>query len=204
MPKIVDHDRRREELSALVWEVISEQGVDNATLRRIASSAGWSTGILTRYFANKDDLLLFSFELSNRRVSERVARLVDSENVTLETLNAAMLELLPLDAGRTTESTVFLSFLGRALSRSDMAEAFAQHYAGWRSATKELLGRLQRTGHLPRGLAVDEEADRMMAFIDGLSIQAILDAEHCDRPRLEGLVKSYVEDLSAGNLTAKR
>lgn len=61
MPKVVDHERRREDLARAVWAVVARAGVDGATVRAVATEAGWSIGALRYYFATQAarDLGLF-------------------------------------------------------------------------------------------------------------------------------------------------
>ena len=53
MPKIVDHDERRDLIARAACEVISRVPLDRITLREIANAAGWTTGAVTHYFADK-------------------------------------------------------------------------------------------------------------------------------------------------------
>ena len=71
MPKIVNHEARREELVEATWRVIARAGMVGATMREIAREAGVSTGILAHYFTDKEDLLGFALRLSHRRIYER-------------------------------------------------------------------------------------------------------------------------------------
>ena len=64
MPKVVDIDERRAELAAAAAQLIARAGVGAATMRDVAAEAGWTTGALTHYFADKRELLLFTFRSS--------------------------------------------------------------------------------------------------------------------------------------------
>ncbi|MGO2985400.1 MAG: TetR/AcrR family transcriptional regulator, partial [Brevibacterium aurantiacum] len=72
MPKIVDHDQRRRDLVEATLRIILRQGLAGATMRDIATEAGFANGAMKSYFASKSDLLaatyLFVFEATNRRV----------------------------------------------------------------------------------------------------------------------------------------
>ena len=72
MPKIVDHDARRAELAAAVWRLASREGIDAVTMRGVAAEAGWSTGAVAHYFADKEELVLFAFETVADRVGRRI------------------------------------------------------------------------------------------------------------------------------------
>lgn len=49
--------RRRSQILRAVIDVVSEDGFDGATMRKIADRAGVSTGMLTYYYRNKNDLI---------------------------------------------------------------------------------------------------------------------------------------------------
>lgn len=72
MPKIVDHDKRKIEIAEATWKVIVEEGIEQATVRKIAQATGLSVGALRHYFASQSDLLRFSMELVSERVIERI------------------------------------------------------------------------------------------------------------------------------------
>ena len=58
MPKVVDHDQRRRELLEATAAVIAAEGIEAATVRRIAREVGCTTGLVTHYFAEKDELVI--------------------------------------------------------------------------------------------------------------------------------------------------
>ena len=74
MPKIVDHDERREFIARVCAEVIAEHGLEQATLREIAARSGVSKGIVEHYFANKDDVIAAALEWVNQRYLRREQR----------------------------------------------------------------------------------------------------------------------------------
>ncbi len=63
MPKVVDHDRFREELLERCFSIFSKKGYSNVSIREIARGTGVSTGTLYHYFKNKENILeqLFSY-----------------------------------------------------------------------------------------------------------------------------------------------
>lgn len=56
-----NHEARRRRIADIVLRVITEEGLEAATVRRIASEVGYSTAVVTYYFADKRDLLLSAF-----------------------------------------------------------------------------------------------------------------------------------------------
>ncbi len=54
MPKIVDHDARREEIAQALWRVVRRDGIRAASVRTVAAEAGWSAGAVRYYFPDQD------------------------------------------------------------------------------------------------------------------------------------------------------
>lgn len=72
MPKLVDHDRQREQLLDACFRLFTEQGYAAATMRRVAEAAGVSTGTLYHYFPDKRAMLSGLFDLWTQRDTERL------------------------------------------------------------------------------------------------------------------------------------
>src|SRR5687768_17144153 len=132
MPKIVDHEERREELAAAVWRLASRDGLEAVTIRAVAAEAGWSTGALHHYFSDKEELLLFAFQTVADRVGRRLAAAREAAREPLELLRTMLSEGLPLDEARRAEVRVWFSFLGLALTRPVLARAQRVAYRAWR------------------------------------------------------------------------
>ncbi|GEN36831.1 TetR/AcrR family transcriptional regulator [Aneurinibacillus danicus] len=96
MPKIVDHNKRKIQIAEAAWKVIVNEGIENATVRKVAKTAGLSVGSLRHYFASQSELLLFSMELVSERVKQRIETR-KYEGSPLEIMTEAICEVLPVD-----------------------------------------------------------------------------------------------------------
>src|SRR5919112_1340794 len=74
MPRVVDHDERRERIAEAAWRIIEREGPDGANLRQIARETGHTTGVVTHYFRDKRELMAFAFGLVVDRSTSRMAR----------------------------------------------------------------------------------------------------------------------------------
>ncbi|MGO1312616.1 MAG: TetR/AcrR family transcriptional regulator, partial [Brevibacterium aurantiacum] len=108
MPKLIDHESRREEIAAAAWRVIVRDGVAGASVRSVAAEAGLSVGSLRHVFASQSQLLAFAMKLVIDRAGERVRRLPRAPS-PLESAEAIAEELLPLDEDRRLEMEVYLA-----------------------------------------------------------------------------------------------
>ena len=180
MPKIVDHEQRREELAAAVWRLASREGLDAVTIRGVAAEAGWSTGALHHYFADKEELLLFAFQTVADRVGRRVEAAREAAADPLELARALLAIGLPLDEERRDETRVWFAFLGLALTRPPLARAQRLAYHAWRRMVADALRDAQEQGDLDADVDVEREAAGLVALVDGLAVQASFDPDCLD------------------------
>ena len=159
MPKVVDHAERREELAAALWRLVMREGIEAASLRRVAAEAGWSSGSLRHYFDTQSDLLAFAMELVVERVRERVAPLDDPAEL--------LHQVLPLDAERRAEMQVWLAFTMRALVDPRLRALRDEAHAALR-------GLCLRVVHALGARDAEREAERLHALVDGLALHAVL------------------------------
>ena len=195
MPKVVDHEQRRAELAAAVWRLVSTEGLDALTVRRVAAEAGWSTGALVHYFADKESLVLFAFRTVADRVGSRVDRLAHESSDPLELARALLVEGLPLDADRRAEVRVWFAFLGLALTRPSLAKAQRVGYRAWRSRLEQLLRQAQLEGRIDPEVDCELEAAELVALVDGLAVQATFEPRTLTSERLVALVDARLERL---------
>ena len=126
MPRTVDVIERRARVAAAARAVIAREGLDAASVRRVAAEAGNSTTVVTHYFADKQALLVAAVEDAYRAVAARMAAHSGDGSGGLTTLRAVLLETLPLDAERTAESRMWMAFWSMAVTQPAL-RAGAEH-----------------------------------------------------------------------------
>ncbi|NUW36432.1 TetR family transcriptional regulator C-terminal domain-containing protein [Nonomuraea sp. SMC257] len=194
MPKIVDHDERRRELLSAARRVIVRDGIDAATTRAIAKEAGYSNGVLAHYFADKDEILLSALRQSHQRIRERITRRV--EGVTgLAALREVLLDNLPLDAERTQETRLEVSFWSRSLAAERLAEVQRAEAEELRAAVRGLLAQAREAGELTTEDNLDDVTEHLLALMDGLSLHLLLYPGRLTRVDLERLMLAHLDRL---------
>lgn len=169
MPKRVNHDERREQIAFATCQVVAQHGFERATVARIASAAGYTTGMVAHYFKSKQDIILAALRLILRRIE---TRLTPGKRAGADLL-AVLSESLPIDATRLAECTFWTAFWGRVSSdrgarqlnawvHQEYARVFerciAAHWIEWREWPA------QRRSEVLASL---------MTFINGLTASAV-------------------------------
>jgi AcrR family transcriptional regulator len=196
VPKVVDHAQRRHDLVEATAQVIAAEGLRAATVRRIARQVGCTTGLVTHYFPGKDDLMIGALRLVHESAAERMnAR--SRQAAGLNALRAVLLESLPLTPAGEQEWRVWLAFWGVAWTSPALAEEYRARYGLWRRAIRHLLGEAARLGETRPGLDLGQAADRVVALIDGLGLQACYEPGVLTPDRVVALVDAELAGLAA-------
>ncbi|ABG03256.1 transcriptional regulator, TetR family [Rubrobacter xylanophilus DSM 9941] len=186
MPRVVDHERRRVQIAEAAWRVIEREGPDKANLREIAREAGYTTGVITHYFSNKQQLMAFAFELLARRQVERMARSAERRDLT-----DALAQFLPLDEERRRETSVWLALLGASLKDPDFAAELRWRYQRMREAAWPLFKEALEEGNPD----IETAADELLAIVDGITVDALIDPERYTPERQLSLLRRSLERL---------
>jgi len=170
VPGPVDSDERRARLGAAAARVIARAGLSGATMREVAAEAGWTTGALTHYFRDKRELLQFTLEAS---LARRGAWRPDRDLPPEEVLRATLLRVLPLDDDSRLHWTVTVAFCAQAAGDHQLAQIQRDAYRNFRASVTTLVERAGRAD----GSAAAAEAERLIAVLDGVAIQALFDPD---------------------------
>ena len=110
MPKIVDHDKRREEIAHVACRVIARHGFEQATVVRIARAAGYTTGMVAHYFESKQQIVIAALRLILLRMEQRLTR---QSRAGAADLLSVLSEALAVDAQRFAECAFWTAFWGQ-------------------------------------------------------------------------------------------
>lgn len=187
MPRVVDHEERREEIAEAAWRVIERNGPEGASLREIAREAGYTTGLITHYFADKRELTAFAFGLMVNRSAARMVESLEEAGIV-----GALAEILPLDDARRRETTVWLALMGASLTDPDLAAELRQRY---RQAREAMLPVFEATLGGTRDEDPDIVADELLAVVDGITVDALTDPERYPPERQLSLLRRALERL---------
>ena len=173
MPKLVDRERRRQEILEVTWRLMATRGADAATMREIAREAGYANGALAPYFANKDELVeaayVHVFEQTNDRIRTAVAG-----RRGVAALRAFLVEVVPTTEVTRLEARIVLPFWNRTVSDERLARLNDAAMQRWRRDIRELLRQGREDGDVTVATADDVLADQLLAVALGLQVLALL------------------------------
>ena len=170
MPKIIDHDQRRDEIAFAACKAVARWGFDRVTIAKIAREAGYTTGMVAHYFDTKQAIILAALRLISRRMEARLSNRMDDRGAGLADV---LSEALPLDRPRILETKVWIGFWGHVWSDEKIRDINLVVHEEW----TELIRKCVVTGW-PDVAAWPEKRQRgvfrsIQIFLNGLTASAV-------------------------------
>lgn len=175
MPKRVDQELRRRQITDAVCRITVKGGLASATFREVAAEAGVSVRLVQYYFGSKDQLLLSTqrhvAERATRRLMERVASAGDAPR---DVLHAILASFIPDDDESRENMLMFVALHTASLVDPTLARTEARGVPLEFHAT---IARQLRRGKVAKGVDPKKEAAILAGLVPSLA-QAVLDGMH--------------------------
>ena len=191
-------NNRRIEVSGAAWRVIVREGLDRTSMRAIAQEMGCTTGVVTHYFRNKQELILFALH----QVTERLRSLMEQATANragCERLVAMLSSFLPTNPEQQEILRVWVAFLGYAVGREELLAEHQQSAGELRQIIIQELERLQRQQQIRPGINPAAEANVLLALVNGISLDTLIQTQRLDPEQQKEALQRYVDGLRASN-----
>jgi AcrR family transcriptional regulator len=185
-----NHELRRRRIAEIVLRVITQDGLEAATVRRIAAEVGYSTAVVTYYFADKRDLLLSAFRSLGEKNRAKYDEFIAADPPDLVSYLLSMSALEPSDGSAWRACIAFWD-------RSLRDPVFAAELRSWIGQV------LDRIAHFIAVLApghtdARRAATQLFDLVQGASTHLLFDEQCWSRDQIEqALVREVTQLLHA-------
>jgi AcrR family transcriptional regulator len=195
MPKIVDHDSRRQAYVDAMWRVVSREGAGGISVRSVAAEAGVSPSNIVHYLPSRGEML---GEAVSRLVTDASARAAELEDADLDLDSATDLVMVAIPHTRTRrrQSEVWLLLLAEQETNPDARRILRGLQGRVAEAVRRSMDRFAAAGLMAPTRDRDREAVRLHALIDGLSIQTLVSSTDMSPTRIRETVRIHLADLA--------
>jgi len=194
MPKIVDHDEKRKQIAEAAWNIIRKEGVEKASIRRVAAEAGMSSGALRHYFSTQDEMLLFIMNYYLEEGKKRSQNKEWSEN-PVQAVEEVLLELVPIDEEKKIETSVWWILALRSVTSDTIKDKKDEMTDGTYELANSMIEILALKGVLSDSMNAELEKSRLTALIEGLSIHALLRPDVYSPEKVKEVIRYHLETL---------
>jgi AcrR family transcriptional regulator len=192
----MSYDDRRIEVAHAAWRVIVREGLDRASMRAIAQELGSSTGVVTHYFRDKEELILFALERVFENTLEDM-KAYDQERQGIDRLEQMILTALPLEVSDKADWKVWVAFLGYSIGREHLVQEHQKRYTFLRQIISQALADLQTANLIRADLDVTLEANTLIALVDGIGTGVTICPEQFSAEQQQYIVRRHINSLLA-------
>ena len=191
-----DEESRRRQVGEALLGVVSEHGMEGATLRQVASTAGVSVGLVQRYFRTKAELISFGIEYVYERSEARLGGIPwDDPDMSAREVVEHLAEVsLPLDESRSREVRVELAFIQISLNDTELARVHDRYAAEVLEQLRAILESARSTGELASDTDIPTTAAEMVAVLSGLQLNGVA-RSHQGTGVMRAVVSQYLDRL---------
>jgi AcrR family transcriptional regulator len=182
--------QRRKNLLDAVHAVISESGIDGASMRQIADRANVSTGTINYHFGNKHQLMMAALQASCLPPPK-----CDSS------ADSPLAQLRALAFSHTFRSSTdrfwhfWVNYAAAGTRNTEMRKhqnrRFESQHASWTKLIEDAIN----AGELPSYPNAEVVSEQLLIFVHGLVMRQILQPGAQNRLHCENLLERYFETL---------
>ena len=183
----VDHDERRRRIAEVTVDVIAREGLEAATIRRIAAELGGPTKIITHYFADKQEMLVWAYRVISERSQHYVSEVVTRDATDIV---GALMAMTAIDGFQTQLWRVYIAFWDRAARDPFFADLQREQIDLALKVIADILR--ARNGDRPD---LESISQRLNALVQGISILALAEKDRWSVERTRRTITDEVELL---------
>jgi AcrR family transcriptional regulator len=194
----MSYDDRRIEVAKAAWRVIVREGLDRASMRAIAQELGSSTGVVTHYFRDKEELTLFALEQVFENVLEDMKTCAEGRQ-GIDRLVQMIFVALPLEDIDKADWKVWVAFLGYSIGRDRLVQEHRKRYDFLRQIISQELADLQKALLIRADLDLTLEANALIALVDGIGTGVVIFPEQFSADQQKYLVRRHINAILASS-----
>ena len=187
-----DREAKRGELLAAATTVIAEVGYAGASLRKVADRAGYTTGAVTYYFANKEEMITAVAE----SMFDEFDRLIPAADSRFDLGDILEGYLHRANVNDSEFTRLSFELLAHARHEPAFRPIIEKRYTELRKKLGILLAHGQQAGMIRDDIPADLLADQLAAMSDGWSMMFPVEDERFKPKRLRELLDATLALVS--------
>jgi len=182
---------RREEILAATVEEIEATGLRALRVSDVAARLGLSASLVIYHFETKEALVAEAFDFAGRQDIDRARELAAGQVSALQRLRDVVGWYLPSGSSRSWK--IWIDAWSVGLFDAGLRATFAALDREWKSILVHLMDEAIAAGECtaPEG-GTASGATRVLAFLDGLAIQVMVNSETVDTEALSTWVDDFL------------
>lgn len=194
MARSIRDPQSRNRIVQAAWRLVASGGIRSTTMRAIAAEAGVTTGSVTHYFEDKEEVMTAVLEYNNLVVQRRV--LESTRGLRgLEAVRKYVLVVIPAGTEGMTVWRVWLTFWTENDARDLDSRQMQSGWDNWRKGLRARLREAVADGELPDNLDLRYESDRIGTLVAGVGL--VFGATQHSRRQISARASRMLDDYLA-------
>ncbi len=186
---------RRIEVSAAAWKVIVREGLDRTSMRAIARELDCTTGVVTHYFRDKQELILFALDRVTENLKQAMQEVAE-QPVSVDRLVEMLCAFLPLDNKRQEILKVWVAFLGYAVGRESLMLEHQASAGQLREIIMNELKTLQSAKKIRQDIDAGVEANTLLAIVNGIALDSLIQKNCLNSKQQKMVIQRYFNGIT--------
>lgn len=186
---------RRIEVSEAVWKVIVREGLDRTSIRAIARELDCTTGVVTHYFRDKQELILFALDRVTEKLQQAMQKVAE-QPLSVDRLVEMLWIFLPLDNQRQEILKVWVAFLGYAVGRESLMLEHQASAGELREVIMQELKALQSAKKIRQDIDAGVEANILLALVNGIALDSLIQKNCLNSKQQKMVIQRYFEGIT--------
>lgn len=186
---------RRIEVSEAVWKVIVREGLDRTSIRAIARELDCTTGVVTHYFRDKQELILFALDRVTEKLQQAMQKVAE-QPLSVDRLIEMLSVFLPLDNQRQEILKVWVAFLGYAVGRESLMLEHQASAGELREVIMQELKALQSAKKIRQDIDAGIEANTLLALVNGIALDSLIQKNCLNSKQQKMVIQRYFEGIT--------
>ena len=169
----VDHDQRRLEVAIAAAGIIATQGLEALTTRNLAKTMGCSIGVLSHYFANKDEIVIAAMNWADHNIEQRFMQLLSETPMQIDNYAPFIMEVFPLNEQRDLEWRVRLNLAAYSLTHPVLMRSQNEARHKRKALLLGMVSSLQASGHVRADVDPELIVQNAVDFVTGMAFNLL-------------------------------
>jgi len=195
MPKLVNHNARREEIARATWVVVQKLGVEGLRLRDIANQVGFTTGVFSHYFRDKGSLLRYAFNLAYDSLHEEILSSNKQTSSGIEQFRHALVTLIPNTKNPASVAFVSMCFGIRNLGDPLLTADYKRKRKQYSQLLKSYISNAVTENEIEIQHRIGDTLDLSFAVLDGVCIASLQNPSSYPRTKGIKIIDTMISEL---------
>jgi len=185
-------EERRKQITDALFNCLADSGHETVTIKDIAGRAGLHYGVIHYYFKSKDQIVSAMADSIISKYERLLLLQIQPARCAAEKISLALDFLVDEFIFKRRLNRVFYNLVQMAFERPSVRDALRRQLRAYRGHITEAVNEGIASGEF-RAANGDDSAVLMVALIEGMALQWVIDPKKLDRTQVHQTIRNAID-----------